>query len=68
MDIQIEKVEPHMYDAQYVELVEKILSWPDWKIQSFCLDQTDLRLLQMIKVLDVEQSITSLVELSTAGE
>ncbi len=56
MSTQLEKSGTHVYDAQYTELVKKILSWPDWKIQSFCLDQTDLRLLQTIKVLDSELS------------
>ena len=54
MSFQIREKELSVYDSQYQALVEKILSWPDWKIQSFCLDQTDLRLLRMITVRDSE--------------
>lgn len=47
---QIKEAEPAIHEAQYQELIDKIQRWPEWKIQSFCLDQTDLRLLREIKI------------------
>lgn len=50
MNELLEKAELTICDPQYQDLVRSILSWPDWKLQSFCLDQTDLRLLRTIKL------------------
>ena len=48
MRSQVEEAEIDIYEVQYQSLKKKILRWPKWKILSFCLDQTDLRLLQEI--------------------
>ena len=54
----LEKSELSICDPQYQDLIKSILSWPDWKLQSFCLDQTDLRLLRTIK-LEIPKEVTS---------
>lgn len=46
----IEKTEISIYEDQYQDQISMIQRWPEWKIQSFCLDQTDLRLLQTIRI------------------
>lgn len=57
MSIQIKETEPTIHEEQYQDLIKKIQSWPEWKMQSFCLDQTDLRLLReiMFYILETQQ-------------
>lgn len=54
MGAQIKEAEASIFEAQYQDLIDKILRWPEWKIQSFCLDQTDLRLLREIQAIMLE--------------
>lgn len=52
MGAKTAKPELMTVDEQYQEMVNQVQRWPEWKIQSFCLDQTDIRLLQHITVRD----------------
>lgn len=43
-------------DNKTAELIETILGWPDWKIRSICVDQSDIALLERIKVISTSSS------------
>ncbi len=38
-------------DDKTVELIETILGWPEWKIRSICIDQSDIALLEKIRLI-----------------
>ena len=49
MEPRYKETEPADGKARHRDLIERIRRWPEWKIRSFCLDQTDLRLIREIK-------------------
>lgn len=43
-----ERAETRVPEVGCASLINAILRWPEWKIHSFCLDQTDIQLLEDI--------------------
>lgn len=53
-------------DKKTTELIETILRWPEWKRRSICVDQSDIELLDMIRIISSSSSqLKSTIELTT---
>ena len=38
-------------------LIETIALWPDWKLKSLCLDETDLEILRIVNKWRIEHNM-----------